>query len=133
MCLKETKKGIETYRNLWNSLGISVDWSKTYSTISPLPTKVSQWSLIDLYKRFTIQTRINPMVSNCQTAISQSDMEDKRKDSKMNYTSFLISGESVLIATTRPELLALVAFYFNPEDERYKNLIGQKVTVPLFN
>ncbi len=53
----------------------------------------------------------------------------------MNYINFpLTSGENVLIATTRPELLgACVALYFNPEDERYKNLIGQKATVPLFN
>lgn len=137
LCLKETKKGIETYRNLWNSLGISVDWSKTYSTISPLPTKVSQWSLIDLYKKDLLYRRELPILwcPNCQTAISQSDMEDKKKDSKMNYINFpLTSGENVLIATTRPELLgACVALYFNPEDERYKNLIGQKVTVPLFN
>jgi valyl-tRNA synthetase len=76
LCLKETKKGIETYRNLWNSLGISVDWSKTYSTISPLPTKVSQWSLIDLYKKDLLYRRELPILwcPNCQTAISQSDM-----------------------------------------------------------
>ena len=136
LCLKETEKGIETYRNLWNSLGISVDWSKTYSTISPLPTKVSQWSLIELYKKDLLYRQELPILwcPNCQTAISQSDMEDKESNSKMNYINFpLASGENVLIATTRPELLgACVALYFNPEDERYKNLIGKKAIVPLF-
>jgi len=137
LCLKETEKGIETYRNLWNSLGISVDWSKTYSTIAPLPTKVSQWSLIDLYKKGVLYRQELPILwcPNCQTAISQSDLEDKEKNSKMNYLSFPVqNGESVVIATTRPELLpACVALYFNPEDERYKELIGKKAIVPLFN
>lgn len=137
LCLKETEKGIETYRNLWNSLGISVDWSKTYSTIAPLPTKVSQWSLLDLYKKRALYRQELPILwcPNCGTAISQSDLEDKEKNSKMNYLSFpLENGESAVIATTRPELLpACVALYFNPEDERYKELIGKKATVPLFN
>ncbi|MFA5310481.1 MAG: valine--tRNA ligase [Candidatus Paceibacterota bacterium] len=137
LCLKETEKGIETYRNLWNSLGISVDWSKTYSTIAPLPTKVSQWSLIDLYKKGVLYRQELPILwcPHCQTAISQSDLEDKEKNSKMNYLSFPIENEeSVVIATTRPELLpACVALYFNPTDERYKELIGKKAIVPLFN
>jgi len=136
LCLKETEKGIETYKNLWNMLGISVDWSKTYSTIAPLPTKVSQWSLIDLYKKGALYRQELPILwcPHCQTAISQSDLEDKEKNSKMNYLSFpLKDGESVVIATTRPELLpACVALYFNPEDERYKELVGKKAIVPLF-
>ncbi|MFA5754914.1 MAG: valine--tRNA ligase [Candidatus Paceibacterota bacterium] len=137
LCLKETEKGIETYRNLWNKLGISVDWSKTYSTIAPLPTKVSQWSLIDLYNKGLLYRQEMPILwcPNCQTAISQSDLEDKEYDSKMNYISFpVVNGDNVLIATTRPELLgACVALYFNPDDERYKELIGKKAIVPLFD
>jgi valyl-tRNA synthetase len=137
LCLKETEKGIETYKNLWNKLGISVDWSKTYSTISPIPTKVSQWSLIDLYKKGYLYRQELPILwcPTCGTAISQSDMEDKEKTSKMNYINFPIqNGESVVIATTRPELLpACVALYFNPEDERFKDLINKKAIVPLFN
>jgi len=137
LCLKETEKGIETYKNLWNKLGISVDWSKTYSTISPLPTKVSQWSLIDLYKKGALYQQELPILwcPTCGTAISQSDMEDKERNSKMNYINFPIqNGDSVVIATTRPELLpACVALYFNPEDERYKELIGKKAITPLFN
>ncbi|MFA5432137.1 MAG: valine--tRNA ligase [Candidatus Paceibacterota bacterium] len=137
LCLEETEKGIQTYKNLWNSLGISVDWSKTYSTIAPLPTKVSQWSLIDLYKKGLLYRQELPILwcPTCQTAISQSDLEDKEKNSKMNYLSFPIKdGESVVIATTRPELLpACVALYFNPTDDRYKELINKKAIVPLFN
>ncbi len=136
LCLKETEKGIETYKNLWNNLGISVDWSKTYSTISPLPTKVSQWSLLDLYKKGVLYRKELPILW-CpfdQTAISQSDLEDRERNSKMNYISFSIVGaDPAIIATTRPELLpACVALYVNPEDERYKNIIGKKAIVPIF-
>jgi valyl-tRNA synthetase len=135
LCLEETEKGIQTYKNLWNSLGISVDWSKTYSTIAPMATKVSQKSIIDLYKKGALYKKELPILwcPFCQTAISQSDLEDKTHASKMNYINFCTpEGQKLLIATTRPELIpACVALYVNPTDERFKDLIGQKAVVPL--
>jgi valyl-tRNA synthetase len=135
LCLEETEKGIQTYKNLWNSLGISVDWSKTYSTIAPMATKVSQKSIIDLYKKGVLYKKELPILwcPFCQTAISQSDLEDKTSASKMNYINFCTpEGQNLLIATTRPELIpACVALYVNPTDERYNKLIGQKAIVPL--
>ena len=138
LCLQETEKGIENYKKLWTDLGISVDWSKTYSTISPLPTKVSQWSLIDLYKKNALKREELPILwcPYCQTAISQSDIEDRERNSKMNYISFPLKGEkeTMLIATTRPELLpACVALYFHPQDKRYQGLNKKKAIVPLFD
>ncbi|MFA5013807.1 MAG: valine--tRNA ligase, partial [Candidatus Paceibacterota bacterium] len=136
LCLEETEEGIETYKDLWNKLGISVDWSKTYSTIAPLATKVSQRSIIDLYKKGVLYKKELPILwcPFCQTAISQSDLEDKTRASKMNYIYFeLPNGKTALIATTRPELLpACAALYANPKDERYKDLIGKTAKVPLF-
>ncbi|MDD3292940.1 MAG: valine--tRNA ligase [Candidatus Pacebacteria bacterium] len=137
LCLKETEEGIKTYKRLWTNLGISVDWSKTYSTIAPLPTKVSQWSLIDLYKKGFLKREEVPILwcPYCQTAISQSDTEDKERESVMNYISFDTNdNNNIIIATTRPELLpACVALYYNPKDERYKGLEQKKAIVPLFN
>lgn len=135
LCLEETEKGIETYKNLWNSLGISVDWSKTYSTIAPMATKVSQKSILDLYKKGLLYKKELPILwcPFCQTAISQSDLEDKTRSSKMNYINFsLPDNQKLLIATTRPELIpACVALYVNPNDTRYNKLIGQTAIVPL--
>lgn len=137
ICLKETEIGSETYRKLWNDLGISVDWSKTYSTISPVATKVSQWSMIDLYKKGALYRGDSPVLwcPSCGTAIAQADLEDDEQDSKMNYINFKSAeGENLTIATTRPELIpACVALYVNPEDERFSSLIGSKAAVPLFN
>ena len=138
LCLEETKKGAKTYKNLWNNLGISVDWSKTYSTISPLATKVSQWSIIDLYKKKALYRKKAPVLwcSSCRTAIAQADLEDQEETSKINYINFksIKNNSDLTIATTRPELLpACVALYVNPNDKRYIDLIDTEATVPLFN
>ncbi|HOS88115.1 MAG TPA: valine--tRNA ligase [Candidatus Pacearchaeota archaeon] len=136
LCLSETEKGIQTYKELWNALGISVDWTKTYSTIAPLATKVSQKSILDLYKKGLLYKKELPILwcPFCQTAISQSDLEDKTRESKMNYINFRsMDNKDLLIATTRPELIpACVALYANPTDTRFKHLIGQKARVPIF-
>lgn len=135
LCLEETEKGSKTYKDLWNDLGISVDWSKTYSTISPLAVKVSQGSLIDLYEKDGMYRSELPILwcPFCQTALAQADLEDKEENSKMNYIHFSTpAGEKLLIATTRPELIpACVALYVNPNDDRYKHLIGKEAIVPL--
>ena len=137
LCLKETEIGSQTYRKLWNRLGISVDWSKTYSTIAALATKVSQWSLIDLYKKGAFYRSESPIVwcTHCQTALAQAELEHQTQKSKINYINFKTQeNESLVIATTRPELLpACVALYVNPTDSRYSALIGKEALVPLFN
>ncbi len=136
LCLKETKKGRKNYEDLWTKLGISVDWSKTYSTINPLCQRVSQWSFVNLFKDGKIYRKNSPVhwCSHCQTAISQADLEDKELTSNLNYIDFSIKGEKRTIATTRPELLpACVAISAHPEDKRYQKLKGKKVTIPLFN
>lgn len=137
ICLQETEKGSQVYKKLWNDLGISVDWSKIYSTISPVAVKVSQWSLIDLWKKKALYRKESPVLwcPFCQTALAQADLEDKEIDSKMNYIKFEDpEGKDLIIATTRPELIpACVALYVNPKDNRFKDLIGKKAVVPLFN
>lgn len=137
LCLKETKIGEEKYKDLWTRLGISVDWSKTYSTISPLAVKTTQWSLIDLYKKNLMYRKESPVLwcPSCETALAQADLEDTEFDSTLNYISFSLkdSNKKLTVATSRPELLAAcVALYVNPTDSRYKNLIDKSAIVPIF-
>jgi len=130
LCLEETKKGAEGYQKLWQALGISVDWSRTYSTMDKNSQKISQTSFIDLYQSGKIYRAEKPIIwcVTCQTAISQADLEDEEKDGELNYIKF---GD-YLIATTRPELLeSCVAVFYNPQDSRYKNL--KKMKVPIFD
>lgn len=135
LCLEETEKGSATYKKLWNDLGISVDWSKTYSTIAPLAVEVSQRSLIDIHKKGGLYRSRLPILwcPFCETALAQADLEDKEEESFMNYINFSShEGKDLLIATTRPELIpACVALYANPKDTRHAHLIGSEATVPL--
>ncbi len=137
LCLKETEQGAKTYRDLWEKLGISVDWSRTYSTINPVATKVSQWSLIDLYRKGALYRDTLPVLwcTHCETALAQADLEDKEENGKLYHVLFTSeSGQALPIATTRPELIpACVALYAHPNDQRYAELIGTKALVPLLN
>lgn len=136
LCLEETKKGAQTYKNLWNGLGISVDWSMTYSTISPVAVKVSQWSMVDLWQKGALYRKELPMLwcPFCQTALAQADLEDLEEESYMNYINFAGPEGDLTIATTRPELIpAVVAIYVHPDDARFAGIIGKEVAVPLCN
>jgi len=137
LCLKETKIGGDEFRRVWEELGISVDWSLLYSTISPLCRKISQESFIDLYRKNRVYKQEGPVTwcTTCQTAIAQAELEDlKRKTNLyMLYFDLRNSKEKIKIATTRPELLAAcVAIFVNPDDKRYKNLVKKWAIVPLF-
>jgi len=136
-CLEETKIGSQIYKNLWQLLGISVDWTKTYSTIDAHCQKIAQWSFLDLYRKGKLSRKEEPIYwcPFCQTALAQADLEEKEEETFFNFIGFPIeSGEKLLIATTRPELLpGCVALFYHPADERYKHLAGKKARVPLFN
>ncbi|MDO8513013.1 MAG: valine--tRNA ligase [bacterium] len=137
LCLKETKEGGETYKKFWKRLGISVDWSLLYSTIDERCQRTAQRSFIDLYNKGLIERKEEPVIwcPECQTALSQSDLEDLEQKTYLNYINFQFEdGKTAPIATTRPELLpACVALYANPKDERYEKYIGKKAIVPIFN
>ncbi|HAT75242.1 MAG TPA: valine--tRNA ligase, partial [Candidatus Moranbacteria bacterium] len=135
ICLDETKKGAETYKKLWTLLGISVDWSKTYSTINEHCRRISQWSFLDLYKKGRVYKAKKPALwcVACQTAIAQADLEAEEKESNLVYIKAKAeTGEEIIFATTRPELLpACMGISVHPRDKRYKKLIGKKIIMPL--
>ena len=136
ICLEETKKAEEHFKKIWKSIGISVDWSLLYSTISPQAQKISQLSFIELYEMGREYRTESPTIwcPECETAVSQVELEDKELDSFFNDIYFsLEDGEKIIISTTRPELLpACIAIFVNPKDKRYSKLIGKKAIVPLF-
>ncbi|WP_428898297.1 valyl-tRNA synthetase [Parelusimicrobium proximum] len=72
----------------------------------------------------------------CNTALSDIEVEHKETNGKLYYIRYKAEdgGEGVTIATTRPEtMFADVAVAVNPSDDRYKNLVGKNVILPLMN
>jgi valyl-tRNA synthetase len=135
LCLEETERGAQTYRHLWKTLGISVDWSLSYSTINPHCQKTAQKSFLDLFEKGFIERREEPIIwcLHCQTSIAQADVETQELASALHDIAFKTpNGQDLIISTTRPELIpACVALFVHPEDERYQNLIGKEAIVPL--
>ncbi|MBI5178614.1 MAG: valine--tRNA ligase [Nitrospinae bacterium] len=136
LCLEETKKGAAEYEELWRALGLSVDWSLRYSTIDPLCRKTAQKSFIELFNKGLIYRANEPVLwdTHFETALSQADLDSLTRKTQLNDIAFKApDGTALVISTTRPELLpGCVALYCNPNDERYKRLIGSRAIVPLF-
>ncbi len=135
-CLEVSEEAEKDYQALWQRLGLSIDWRYTYRTIDDLSRRTSQLSFLDLYRKGLTYRREAPTIwcPECHTAIAQAELNDLERESEFVTLAFgLESGETLPIATTRPELLpACVAAFVHPNDPRYQKLIGQRVTVPLF-
>ncbi|MFH1359120.1 MAG: valine--tRNA ligase [archaeon] len=136
LCLKTLKEITPDFIQDWKNIGVSCDYNIYYSTIDELSRKMSQKYFIDLFKAGIAYKKEFPTLwcPECQTAIAQAELEDKEQGSLFSTLKFKANNKDFLIATTRPELLpACVAVFVNPKDKRYKDLIGKKATIPLFN
>jgi valyl-tRNA synthetase len=136
LCQKTIKKLRPDFIKDWKDIGMSCDFSLEYSTISQEVQKISQAYFIDLYKKNRVYRKKSPTIwcPVCQTAIAQAEMEDKEKQSFFNEISFKVNQDEIIIATTRPELLAsCVALFVHPSDKRFKKFLGKQALVPIFN
>ncbi len=135
-CVKITGKYESEFKNLWKSLGFSVDWSLQYETINPSVRKISQELFLELVKTGKAYSKESPVLwcIECQTSIAQAELDTSDVDSTFNYISFMVDGVALNVATTRPELLfGCVCLFVNPNDERYLKYVGKKALVPLYN
>ncbi len=126
----------EKFKELFQAISLSVDWSNKYQTISKNSQKIAQLSFLDLVKKEQIYRSDQPILWDPidQTALSQADIEEKEIDSFMNHITFKTEDDAdLIIATTRPELLgACVAVFYHPDDERYAHIQGKYAISPLF-
>jgi valyl-tRNA synthetase len=143
----------EKYGNIIYSqiakLGCSVDWDRTTFTMDDHYYKAVIKVFVDLYKKGLIYrgARMINWDPAAQTALSDEEVEYKDVMGKLYYVKYAVSGRQkaesnpekidddyIVIATQRPEtIMGDVAVCANPDDERYKNLQGKKVIVPLIN
>lgn len=119
----------------WKNIGSSCDFDLEYSTIDAHSRRVSQWSFLDLFRKGRVYRKDAPSMwcPECKTGVAQVEVQDKELDSTFNDIVFIVDGEEIVISTTRPELLpACVSIFYNPSDERFKNIKGKMAKVPLF-
>jgi valyl-tRNA synthetase len=136
LCLRLTESDEQAFESLWRTLGLSVDWSMTYTTIGRLAQRISQRSFLGLMECGGAYQLEAPTLWDVdfQTAVAQAELEDRERPGAMHRVRFASdSGSEALIETTRPELIpACVALLAHPDDERHSGLVGGEVLTPLF-
>jgi valyl-tRNA synthetase len=136
LCDVLTVEDEKQFENLWRKLGLSVDWTQTYQTISPAAIAVSQKAFLNNLARGEAYQSMAPTLWDVtfRTAVAQAELEDREQPGAYHKVGFDGPDGKVFIETTRPELLpACVALVANPEDDRYKHLFGKTVKTPLFD
>lgn len=120
-------------------LGASCDWEREAFTMDEDRSREVIQSFVDLYGKGLIYRGVR-MVNwdpSAQTAVSDEEVIYKEEQSKLYYLRYQVEGEEgnyVTIATTRPEtILGDTAVCINPNDERFNDLKGKRVLVPLIN
>lgn len=135
-CGNTTLKYEEEFKEFWKSLGFSVDWSLQYETVSGDVRKISQSLFLELVRSKKAYMNETPVLwcTECRTSIAQAELDAREIKSSFQYISFMVDGEPLTVATTRPELLyGCVCLFVNPNDERYGAFIGKSALVPLYN
>jgi valyl-tRNA synthetase len=137
LCLRLTETDEQAFEELWRRLGLSVDWSMTYTTIGELAQRISQRSFLGLLERGEAYQLEAPTLWDVdfQTAVAQAELEDRERPGAMHRVRFAAAdgGPGVLIDTTRPELVAAcVAVLAHPDDARHRELVGKELLTPLF-
>ncbi len=123
-------------------LGASADWDREAFTMDPGPTRAVRTAFVRLYERGLIYraNRITNWCSDCQTALSDLEVEHRDVEGELAFVRYsLVPGgdltdegpEYIEIATTRAEtILADTGIAVNPDDERYRHLVGRRAFVP---
>lgn len=121
-----------------HKLGASCDWDRTRFTMEPSLYDAVIEVFVDLYNKGEIYRgyRMVNWDPQAKTTVSDEEVIAKEMSSKLVYIQYRFPGseEGITIATTRPEtIMADAAICVNPEDERYKHLVGKTVLIPLIN
>ena len=138
--LKEAWKWKEEYEsrivNQLHKIGSSADWDRLRFTMDEGCTHAVQTTFINLYKKGYIYkgSRIINWCPVCHTSLSDAEVNHEEQEGHFWHILYPLAAGSgqIEIATTRPEtLLGDTAVAVNPEDPRYKDMIGKMVKLPL--
>ncbi|WP_166356000.1 valine--tRNA ligase [Phytoactinopolyspora limicola] len=136
LCERLTARDEQTFEQLWRRLGLSVDWSLTYTTIGAAARTTSQRAFLRQVARGEAYQAEAPTLWDVtfQTAVAQAELVDHERPGASHRLVFTgPDGRSIQVDTTRPELVpACVAVVVHPDDERYAAMHGSTVRTPLF-
>jgi valyl-tRNA synthetase len=119
------------------SLGASCDWQRERFTMDEGCSKAVREVFVSLYEKGLIYqgNRITNWCPRCNTALSDIEVEHEEKPGHLYHVRYPvegIEGEYLTVATTRPEtMLGDTAVAVNPEDSRYRHLLGKNLILPL--
>jgi len=135
LCERLTLEDEKHFEALWRQLGLSIDWSQTYQTISPDAQAVSQKAFLNNLSRGEAYQAMAPTLWDVtfRTAVAQAELEDRDQPGAYHRIGFDGPDGKIFVETTRPELIpACVALVAHPDDERYQPMFGKTVKTPLF-
>jgi valyl-tRNA synthetase len=137
LCERLTEIDEQAFEEIWRRLGLSVDWSLTYTTIGEVAQRVSQRAFLRMLGRGEAYQSEAPTLWDIddRTAVAQAELEDRDHAGASHRVRFggTDGAPDVVIETTRPELIpACVALVAHPDDERYRARFDTFVTTPLF-
>ncbi|MEX2180269.1 MAG: valine--tRNA ligase [Gemmatimonadaceae bacterium] len=127
------------------AIGVSADWSRTAYTLSPALSRAVREAFVRLHQDGLIYRghRVIHWCPRCLTSLSDEEAEFHDETGALYHIAYRISGgadrasgtrRALTIATTRPEtMLADVALAVNPADERYRDLVGATVVLPILD
>ena len=125
-------------KNQLKKLGVSCDWSRERFTLDEQLSKAVEEVFIKLYEKGLIYrgNRIINWCPNCGTSISDAEVEHVDEHRHIYHFRYPLEDGtgSIEVATTRPETIpGDLAVAVNPEDERYRDLIGKNVLLPIMD
>jgi valyl-tRNA synthetase len=137
LCARLVAQDEQAFETLWRGLGLSVDWSLTYTTIGIAARRTSQRAFLRNLARGEAYQADAPTLwdVDLRTAVAQAELEDRELAGAYHALRFHRhdGAGDVLIDTTRPELLAAcVAVVAHPDDKRYQPLFDTEVSTPLY-
>ncbi|HEY7860479.1 MAG TPA: valine--tRNA ligase [Gemmatimonadaceae bacterium] len=119
------------------AIGSSCDWSRTAYTFSPPLSRAVREAFVRLYEEGFVYrgNRVIHWCPRCLTSLSDEEAEPRETSGRLYYVTYRAadgSDRSISVATTRPETIpGDVAVAVNPADERYRELVGTNVVLPL--
>ena len=127
-----------TILNQLRKMGVSCDWSRVSFTMDEHLTKAVKKVFVDLYNKGLIYKgeRMINWCPKCLTSISDAEVEYEEEAGHLWHIRYDAPDKSysIIVATTRPEtMLGDTAIAVHPDDERYKDIVGKTVVLPIMN